>query len=62
MGLPKSTNQIFKADISTDNNEDPLAENNHLLENNNESNLNRGDKLLKNDYTDKEKQISSCHT
>ena len=60
MGIPKSTNDIIKANILTINNEDALAENNHIqIQNNNKSNLNRRDKLLKNDSTDKEKQVSN---
>ena len=39
------------------NNEEALTENNHILENNNKSNLNRRDKLLKNDNTDKGKRF-----
>ena len=41
------TNDIIKADISTNNKEDALTENNHILENNNKTNLNRRHKLLK---------------
>ena len=60
MGIPKSTNDIIKANILTINNEDALAENNHIqIQNSNKSNLNRSDKLLKNDSTDKEKQVSN---
>ena len=60
MGIPKSINDIIKANILTINNEDALAENNHIqIQNNNKSNLNRRDKLLKNDSTDKEKQVSN---
>ena len=60
MGIPTSTNDIIKANILTINNEDALAENNHIqIQNNNKSNLNRRDKLLKNDSTDKEKQVSN---
>ena len=60
MGIPKSINDIIKANILTINNEDALAENNHIqIQNSNKSNLNRRDKLLKNDSTDKEKQVSN---
>ena len=60
MGIPTSTNDIIKANILTINNEDALAENNHIqIQNSNKSNLNRRDKLLKNDSTDKEKQVSN---
>ena len=41
----------------TNNSEEALTENNHILENNNKSNLNRRDKLLKNDNTDKGKRF-----
>ena len=55
-GLPPSTNDIIKAYISTNNNEDTLTENNHIqIQNNSKSSLNRTDKLLKNNNTDKEK-------
>ena len=53
-GLSTSTNDIIKADISTNNNENAITENNHILENNNKFNLNRRDKLLKKGNTDKE--------
>ena len=61
-GLPTSTNNIIKIDISTNNNEDALTESNHILENSNKSNLNKRDKLLKNDNTDKGKQVSNIRT
>ena len=60
MGLPTSTNDIIKADISTNNNESSLIENYHIqIQNNNKSNLNRRDELLKNDNTDNKKQVSN---
>ena len=60
MGLPTSTNDIIKADISTDNNESALMENYHIqIQNSNKSNLNRRDELLKNDNTDNKKQVSN---
>ena len=60
MGLPTSTNDIIKADISTNNNESALIENYHIqIQNNNKSNLNRRDELLKNDNTDNKKQVSN---
>ena len=49
----------FKEDISTNNNESALTENNHILENYDKSNLNRRDKFLKYDNTDKKKQVSN---
>ena len=55
---PTLTNDIIKVDISTNNNEDVLTEKNHIHENS-KSNLNRRDKLLKNDSTDKVKQVSN---
>ena len=59
-GIPTSTNGIIKTDIMTNNNEDSLTENNHILENKNKSNLNRRDKLLKKGNTgDKEKRVSN---
>ena len=58
-GLPTSTTDI-KACVSTNNNEDALTENNHIqIQNNSKSDLNRRDKLLKNDDKDKEKQVSN---
>ena len=59
-GPPILTNDIVKADISTNNKEDILTENNHTqIQNNNKSNLNRQDKLFKNGSTDKKKQVSN---
>ena len=59
-GLSTSTNDIIKVDISINNNEDGLTENNLIqIQNNNKSNSNRRDKLLKNDNTDQEKQVSN---
>ena len=58
-GLPTTTNCIIKVDILANNNEEALTENNHILENSNKSNLNRREKLLTNDNTDKEKQVSN---
>ena len=46
----------------TNNSEEALIENNHILENNNKSNLHRRDKLLKNDNTDKGKRVSSIRS
>ena len=46
--------------MTNDNNEDVLTENNHIVENNNKSDLNRRDKLFENDDTeDKEKRVSN---
>ena len=56
-GLPTPTNDNIKADILTKNNEEALTDKYHILENNNKSNLNRRDKLLKNE-TDKKKRVS----
>lgn len=39
--LPAEINDIIKEDISTNNNENTLSENNHILKINNQSNLNR---------------------
>ena len=46
----------------TNNNEDALTENNHILENNNKSNLNRRGKLLKTDNTNKEERVSNIRS
>ena len=43
----------------TNNNEEAITENNNILEKINKSKLNRKDKLLKNDNTFKEKQVSN---
>ena len=60
MGLPTSTSYIIKANISTNNNEGALTANNHIqIQSNNKSNLNRRDELLKNDNTNKKKQVSN---
>ena len=46
--------------MTNDNNEDVLTENNHIVENNNKSDLNRRDTLFENDDTeDKEKRVSN---
>ena len=43
--------------------EDILTKNNHIqIQNNNKANLNRRDRLLKNDSTEKEKQVSNVRT
>ena len=49
-----------KGCISTSNNENALTENNHIFEINNKYNISRRQKLLKNENTDKEKQVSNC--